>query len=137
MKDSDPDNVLAQRVWVMQFVVILLMVGVLVFFGIAVFIRNGPNPPKAALNPPALTFLGMGCAVLAAVLHFLIPPLYVAVARNQIAKGTWKPSAPKSPSPTDQLAIGWVVLMAVLDFIVSRLSAANPSTPEKPLPAEQ
>ena len=102
MKDSDPDNVLALRVWVMQCVVILLVVGVLVFFGIAVFIRNGPNPPKAALIAPALTLLGMGCAVLAVALHYIIPPLYVAIARKQIATGTWNPSTPENPIPAEQ-----------------------------------
>lgn len=149
MKDSDPDDFLALRVWVLQFVFCLLVIGVLVFFGIAVFIRNGPNPPKAAMNPPALTFIGVGCAVLFVVLHFIIPRLSVVIVRRQIAAGTWNPSTPEDPIPADQLGLGWAaVVFLAFHFIIPRLSVAiarrqtatgtrNPSTPENPMPADQ
>jgi uncharacterized membrane protein len=124
MNDSDPDDFLARSVWVLRFVAILLVIGVLVFFGIAVFIRIGPNPPKAALAPPALTFVGLGCAVLFGVLHFILPQLSAGIARRRIAKGTWNPN-----TPPWMLVILWVLKIASGNWY--------PSTPEHPIPADE
>jgi hypothetical protein len=124
MSDSDPDGFLARCVWLLRFVASLLVIGVLVFFGIAVFVRIGPNPPKAALAPPGLTFVGIGCAVIVAVLHFITPLLSATIARRRIAKGTWNPNTPP-----------WVsVILWVLE-IASGNSYA--STPEHSIPADK
>jgi hypothetical protein len=124
MNDSDPDDFLARSVWVLRFVASLLVIGVLVFFGIAVFIRIGPNPPKAALAPPGLTFVGIGWAVLFVVLHFITPQLFAAIARRRIAKGTWNTNTPP-----------WVsVILWVLEIASGNWYA---STPEHSIPADE
>src|SRR2546423_15126466 len=117
MKGSDPDDSLALHVFAMQSVVVVLVICMLVFLGVGVFNRNGPNPPKAALNPPTLTLIGFGFAGPAVVLHFIIPPLFVAIARSQIANGTWNPSSPENPVPAGQLGVGWARSPGWVQFI--------------------
>jgi len=105
MNDSDPDKSQAPREFALQFITVVLVLCVVGFLGYAVFVRNGPNPPNNPNIPaPTFTYMGIGFAALMLVLHFVVPPIIVAMQRKQIARGTWNPSSAKNPISAEELS---------------------------------
>lgn len=80
----------------MQIICGSLIGGVVMFLGIAVFLRTqggvGGGLPQPILSFVALLF---SCATVAASLF--VPNLTINTARRQIARGTWQP-APRTPA---------------------------------------
>jgi hypothetical protein len=88
--DIDLDRLLALRLRVMQILMAALILGCLVFLGIVLTLRQAGNAQNP--NPPLLTYMGAGFALLMLVLSLVVPYVTVATSRKQMAHA-------KSPLP--------------------------------------
>jgi hypothetical protein len=84
-----------------QLIASCLILGVLVFLGIAVYLvqvqHQGTGMAPVA-NAPLMSYIAAGLLALMAPLSFLVPSALVRNSVQQIAGGTWHPS-PQGPAP--------------------------------------
>jgi hypothetical protein len=85
MQDNeiDLDRLLAPRLRVMQILMASLLMGCLGFLGLVLTLRQAGNAQNP--NPPLLTYMGAGFALLMLVLSLVVPYVTVATARKQMA----------------------------------------------------
>jgi hypothetical protein len=92
MSMPDHDAVLSPQLRTMRIILLALVLGVVIFFVIAVVMRGQgaqPAPPT-----PLLTYLGLGLAGVQIVLSALIPGLIVTGGRRQLARTPQSAAAP-------------------------------------------
>jgi hypothetical protein len=82
------DNQLGPRVRTMQIIVVAMLVGSAFFLVICVSLHD-PRPARPPDAAPLVTYMGLGFAVVTAVLSFVMPVAVVAGARNRIVNGTF------------------------------------------------
>jgi choline-glycine betaine transporter len=88
---------LGPMVRTMQIIIFVLTLGLVVFLGIVLFLREQPKPapPQPAAKPaqalPVLSYAAIAFAVMAIPMSLLIPAVVVKNGRKQIAQGTWTP----------------------------------------------
>jgi len=115
MLPSDDEGVPVSKLRTMQIITVALLLGVVIFLGIALTMRaqGGFGEPPAQ---PLLTYLALGCGLLMAVGHLVLPDLALGGMRRQIAQGTWQPTGEdgQPTGPVSQAA-------ALLAFYQTRL----------------
>jgi hypothetical protein len=95
-------NSLAPRVRVMQIIGFALVMGVVVFMGIALFLRSTGN-----LNPPPevplVTYLGLALGSMQLVLFFVLPAIFVKSGRTRMSVTEDTLGNPASADSAEQL----------------------------------
>jgi choline-glycine betaine transporter len=97
MSRVDDDSMLGPMVRTMQIIIVALTLGLVVFLGIVLFLREQPKPapPQPAAKPaqalPVISYAALAFAVMAVPMSLLIPSVVVKNGRKQIARGTWTP----------------------------------------------
>jgi hypothetical protein len=115
---NDPD-VLEPIIRNCQIIVSAMIMGVVAFLVIVLFLvptainpgpapaAGGPGapalPPLAGPGVPLITYIAVAMGIAGLVLSFIIPGIYVAKARREIAKGIWTPTATSEPAQTAKL----------------------------------
>ncbi len=108
---------------VMRIIVGAMMLGVIVFFAVAVGIRANATQPPPAL--PIVGLLGLGFAPVALVLAVVVPFLMALSWQRQIAGGTWPahqvrggPLLPPTPAgalePEEEVVRWWAMYQTQL-----------------------
>jgi hypothetical protein len=91
---------LAVQVTRLRMVVAALTAGVLVFAGVAVYLRQTSAAPVAPDAAQLLTWLAVAAAPLALLASRLVPAAVVRSARRQISQGTF-PATPPAATPAE------------------------------------
>jgi hypothetical protein len=93
MSRVDDESMLGPMVRTMQIIIFALTLGLVVFLGIVLSLREQPKPaPPPAAKPaqalPALSYAAIAFAVIAVPMSLLIPAVVVKNGRKRIAQGT-------------------------------------------------
>src|SRR5262249_26537705 len=82
-----------------RIIIVALALGVLMFLGIAVFMRQDNPAPVPDL--PILTYVALAVAAIQTVLQGILPGLVAGGMRRQLAAGKWPPPRPGWSVPPD------------------------------------
>jgi hypothetical protein len=106
MSAPDYDTVLTNRLWVMRIIIVALVLGLAVFCGIAVVVRemgNMPAPPAT----PLLTYLSFAWAALMLAGSFIVPVGFMVGQRRRLAQVDYPTElAHPETAPTDPAVAG-------------------------------
>lgn len=114
------------RLRTMQIIAAAIVVGAVIFFAIALFVRLGGNRGAPA-DRPILSYVALTVAVFDVFVYWFIPDLVAANTRRQIARGTWTPpQGPRNfPTPTTDAERLWIVFQNRLIIGLALLEGAT------------
>jgi hypothetical protein len=103
MSQPDSDTALSPRLHIMRIIIFALVNGLVIFLGIAVFIRLNNPPQPANPNLPVVTFMALGFAVMDLLIHAILPNLTTAAGRRRILQGNGPTDASRLADDRGQL----------------------------------